>query len=527
MKPSAAREPLESERAPHSDVAPRPVPHHRTVIVGAGFGGLGMAIRLLQGGERDFAVLEKAEEVGGTWRDNTYPGCQCDVASNIYSFSFAPNPNWSRTYAWQGEIFDYLKDCTERFGVRPFIRFGCELQHARWDNDAQRWQLRTSRGAFTAEVLVLGHGGLSAPTLPDIPGFERFKGTVFHSAAWRHDHDLSGERVAVIGTGASAIQVVPAIQPKVGKLTLFQRTAPFVIERVDPAHGKLRRALYKYLPFTQTFARFREYAGREMVVLGLLHHERMERFRPFALKHLRTQVQDPELRKKLTPRFTLGCKRILLSNDYYPALTQPNAEVVTERIVEATETGLMTADGTHHAFDTIVLCTGFKVTDHPVMTLLHGRDGRSLAEHWEKGAASYLGLSAAGFPNLFTLSGPNTALGHNSIIYMLESQFTYILDALTALRERDAAALEVKPEAVAAFCDEVQKKLEGTVWSSGCASWYMDANGRNTTIWPDFTFNYRKRTRKLDQGAYLFEARRAAQPVEHEQATDAAVRAAS
>jgi cation diffusion facilitator CzcD-associated flavoprotein CzcO len=525
MKPIAIPElPEQSQQRGHSDVAPRPVSHHRVAIVGAGFGGLGMAIRLLQTGEQDFVVLEKADEVGGTWRDNTYPGCQCDVASNIYSFSFAPNPNWSRTYAWQGEILDYLKACTERFGVRPHIRFGTELQDARWDDARQRWQLRTNRGAFSADVLVLGHGGLSAPTMPDIPGLSRFKGTMFHSAAWRHDHDLTGERVAVIGTGASAIQVVPAIQPKVGKLTLFQRTAPFVVERIDPEHGPVRRALYKRLPFMQKLARLREYAGRELVVLALIKHERMERFRPFALKHLRTQVQDPALRKKLTPRFTLGCKRILLSNDYYPALTQPNAEVVTERIVEATETGVVTADGTHHELDTIVLCTGFKVTDHPVMNLLHGRDGRSLGEHWAGGAEAYLGLNAVGFPNLFLLSGPNTALGHSSIIYMLESQFAYVLDALGALREQSAAALEVRPEAVAAFCEDVQKKLAGTVWSSGCASWYMDANGRNTTIWPDFTFNYRKRTRRLDRGAYLFEARRAA---EHTQPAAQDVRAAS
>jgi cation diffusion facilitator CzcD-associated flavoprotein CzcO len=527
MKPIAVPELPERSRATQvtrSDVAPRPVPHQRVAIIGAGFAGLGMAIRLLQSGDQDLVVLEKADEVGGTWRDNTYPGCQCDVASNIYSFSFAPNPDWSRTYAWQGEIFDYLKDCTERFGVRPFIRFGTELQEARWDNGEQRWQLRTNRGAFSADVLVLGHGGLSAPAKPDIRGFERFKGTVFHSAAWRHDHELSGERVAVIGTGASAIQIVPAIQPKVGKLTLFQRTAPFVIERIDPEHGALRRKLYKYLPFSQKLSRLREYAQRELVVLGLLKHERMERFRPLALRHLRTQVQDPVLRKKLTPRFTLGCKRILLSNDYYPALAQPNAEVVTEPILEANETGIVTADGTHHALDTIVLCTGFKVTDHPVMNLLYGRDGRSLAEHWAGGAAAYLGLSAAGFPNLFLLSGPNTALGHSSIIYMLESQFTYVLDALAALREQGAAALEVRAEAVEEFCDGVQKKLVGTVWSSGCASWYMDANGRNTTIWPDFTFNYRKRTRKLDRGAYLFEARHASAQAEQ---TAPAARAAS
>jgi cation diffusion facilitator CzcD-associated flavoprotein CzcO len=491
-----------------SDVAPRPIPHHRVAIIGAGFAGLGMAIRLLQSRQPDFVLLEKADEVGGTWRDNTYPGCQCDVASNIYSFSFAPNPNWSRTYAWQSEIFDYLKDCADRFDVRPHIRFGHELLEARWQNEQQHWRLSTSRGAFTADVLVLGHGGLSAPAMPDIPGIERFAGAIFHSAAWRHDYDLTGKRVAVIGTGASAIQVVPGIASKVGKLTLFQRTAPFVMKRIDPEHGSLRRAWYRYVPFGQKLARFREYAGRELVVLALLREHWMQRMRKPALRHLYEQVQDPVLRKKLTPRFTLGCKRILLSNDYYPALSQPNAEVVTERIVSANERGIVSADGVQHELDAIVMCTGFKVTDHPIMSLTYGRDGRSLAEHWKQGADSYYGLSAAGFPNMFVLSGPNTALGHNSIIYMLESQFAFVLDGLAALHEQQAAVLEVTPQAVTAFCGEVQQKLVGTVWSSGCASWYMDANGRNTTIWPDFTFNYRKRTRRLDRGAYLFEPRR-------------------
>jgi cation diffusion facilitator CzcD-associated flavoprotein CzcO len=504
-----------ARRAPISDRVPKTgspksasADHHRVAILGAGFGGLGMAIRLLQSGERDFIVLEKADDVGGTWRDNTYPGCQCDVASNVYSYSFAPNPNWSRSFAWQGEILAYLRECTDRFGVRPFIRFGHELFEARWLEQEQRWRLLTSQGVITADVVVSGHGGLSSPTNADIPGLGRFEGAVFHSAQWRHDYELAGKRVAVIGTGASAIQVVPAIQPQVAQLTLFQRTPAWVVPRQDAAVSERKRFWYRHLPFLQKLARLRIYLMRELVVLGMVNPELMKRGEQMAREHLRAQVPDRELRKKLTPKYAMGCKRVLLSDEYYPALSQANAEVVTESIVSANEKGLVTSDGRQHEFDAIVFCTGFKVTDHPVMQMFFGRDGRSMAEHWSAETAAYLGTTVAGFPNLFLLTGPYTGLGHNSIIYMLESQFEYILGGLSALRERDAAALDVKREVVSAFCEEMQQKLQGTVWTSGCASWYQDASGKNTTVWPTFTFRYRARTRRFDAQAYAFEARR-------------------
>jgi cation diffusion facilitator CzcD-associated flavoprotein CzcO len=501
--------PLYSDRVPRRggpDAAR--MSHHRVAILGAGFGGLGMAIRLLQSGERDFVVLERADEVGGTWRDNSYPGCQCDVASNMYSYSFAPNPNWSREFAWRDEIFAYLRDCADRFGVRPFIRFGHEMLDACWLEDQQRWLIRTNRGELTADVLVSGHGGLSAPSTPDIPGLSRFRGTVFHSAAWRHDHDLTGERVAVVGTGASAIQIVPAIQPKVGHLTLFQRTPPWIVPRMDEPFSPRARWLFRHLPFTQKLSRLKLYLGRELVVLALRNPNVMRRGEQMAREHLREQVKDRELRKKLTPRYAMGCKRILLSNEYYPALTQPNASVVTESIREATETGLVTVDGVHHELDTIVLCTGFHVIDHPVMHQLYGRDGRSLAQYWNGDMGAYLGTTVSGFPNLFILTGPYTGLGHNSIVYMLEAQFEYVLGALAALRERDAAALDVRPEAMEAFAAEMQEKLKGTVWTAGCASWYQDQSGKVTSVWPTFTWRFRKRARHFDAQAYHFEPRR-------------------
>ncbi|MFI5308430.1 MAG: flavin-containing monooxygenase [Polyangiales bacterium] len=486
------------------------VPHHRVIVLGAGFGGLGMAIRLLQEGERDFVVLEKASDVGGTWRDNTYPGCQCDVASNLYSFSFAPNPDWTRTYAWQGEILDYLRACTDRFGVRPFIRFDHQLLEARWNEAQQRWLVRTNHGDLSADFLVSGHGGLSAPSVPEIPGLSRFEGTTFHSAEWRHDHSVEGERVAVVGTGASAIQVVPSIQPKVKKLTLFQRTPAFIVPRMDAPFTQRQRWSFRHMPFTQGLDRLRIYLLSELTVIGMRDPKLMQRGETFTKRHLMEQVRDPELRKKLTPNYALGCKRILRSDDYYPALTQPNVEVVSEGIREVDEGAVITSDGTRHEVDTIILCTGFKVTDHPILERYIGRDGRSLGEHSRQGMTAYLGTTAPSFPNMFVLSGQYTAQGHTSAVYMLESQFTYVLDALRVMKERDAATFEVKREVADAFDAEMQGALEGTVWNSGCASWYLDASGRNTTIWPMFTWRYRKRTRHFDVASYDFQPR--AQP---------------
>lgn len=491
-----------------SDANPQ---HVRVAIVGAGFSGLGMAIRLKQQGNDDFFVLERAEDVGGTWRDNSYPGCACDVPSHLYSFSFAPNPDWTRTFSPQREIWDYLRRCAKRFGVGPYIRWGEEVHDASWDEDNQVWRLITTRGQLTAAVLVLGNGPLSEPALPPIPGLDRFAGTLFHSARWDAGHNLTGERVAVIGTGASAIQFVPHIQPRVGHLALFQRTPPWILPRGDRPISARRRAVFRALPLAQRLARAAIYWQRELGVLGLAYRPSLMRApERLALKHLAAQVADPALRAKLTPHYTMGCKRILLSDDFYPALSRDNVEVVTDRIREVRTASVVTEDGVERATDTIIVATGFHVTDMPLAQCVRGRDGRTLADAWRDGPRAYLGATVAGFPNLFLLIGPNTGLGHTSMVYMIESQLAYILNCLRVMDRRGVRAVEVLPAAQAAFNDELQRRMRGTVWASGCASWYLDAGGRNSTLWPGFTWEFRRRTRRFDQAAYTLTPREAA-----------------
>ena len=478
--------------------------HHRIAIIGAGFSGLGMAIRLKQQGIHDFVVLERADDVGGTWQANTYPGCGCDVPSHLYSFSFAPNPNWSRTYSLQPEIWEYMRDCSRRYGVEPHIRFRCEVEEAAWDEDAQVWRIETSQGPVTANVVVAGMGPLAEPKLPDIPGIETFKGRAFHSARWDHDHDITGKRVAVVGTGASAIQIVPAIQPRVAKLKVFQRTPPWIVpRRTDREITELEKRLYRAFPALTKIPRAVTYVARELLVLGLAKDPRLMKIpEAVALRHLRRQVRDPELRRKLTPDYSIGCKRILPSDDWYPALQQPNVELVDQGVKAVTETGLVAADGSEHEVDTIVFATGFHVTDMPIGQKVRGRGGVLLDDVWRGSPQAYLGATVAGFPNMFTLIGPNTGLGHSSMVYMIESQIRYVLDALRVMDERGLTSVEVRQDVQDAYNAELQAKMPKTVWMSGCASWYIDANGRNTTIWPDFTFRFRKRTARFDVEHY-------------------------
>ncbi len=494
--------PIEQKAAGSDDLAAMPQ-HVRVAIVGAGFSGLGLAIRLKQHGIDDFVVLERAGDVGGTWRDNTYPGCACDVPSHLYSFSFAPNPNWSRHYSPQREILEYLRDCARRFGVTSHMRWNAEVLHASWDESQQRWQIATSRGCFTAQILALGNGPLSEPSIPSIPGLDRFEGTVFHSARWDHRHDLSGERVAVIGTGASAIQFVPHIQPQVGRLLLFQRTPPWILPRMDHPVSAQRRALFRRLPIAQRLARSAIYMQRELLVPGFLNRNRLlRRAETLALRHLERQVADPALRAKLMPGYRLGCKRILLSDDFYPAITQDNVEVVTDRIREVRPASIVTEDGVERQVDTIICATGFHVTDMPAAAYVCGRGGQTLADAWRDGPRAYLGTTVAGFPNLFLLIGPNTGLGHSSMVFMIESQLAYILDCLRLMDRQGARAVEVRPEAQSAFNDELQRRMQGTVWTSGCSSWYLDASRHNSTLWPGFTWEYRRRTRRFDAANY-------------------------
>ncbi len=475
------------------------------LVVGTGFAGLGTAVRLRETGRLDFVVIERGHDVGGTWRDNRYPGCACDVPSHLYSFSFAPNPDWTRAFSPQPEIEAYLQRVARERGVLPHVRFGTELLSARWDEADLTWTVETNRGTVVADVLVLGSGGLSEPKVPSLPGLETFRGTTFHSATWDHEHDLTGERVAVVGTGASAIQFVPHVQQRAGHLTLFQRTAPWVMPRRDRAISKAQRALYKAVPAAQKLNRGGLYVGRESWLLGFTVQPALMRVAErIALRLLAQQVSDPALRATLTPSYRLGCKRVLLSNDYYPALAQPNVDVVAGGIVEVRERSVVDSNGDEHEVDTIVFGTGFQVSDPPIAGRITGCDGRTLKQVWaDTGMTAFHGTTVAGFPNLFFLVGPNTGLGHTSIVYMIESQIAYLLAALDVMQAAGIRAVVPRREQQDAWNTAVQEDLQGTVWNSGgCSSWYLDASGRNTTLWPTFTLPYRRTLSSFDLAQY-------------------------
>jgi cation diffusion facilitator CzcD-associated flavoprotein CzcO len=479
------------------------VEQFRIVIVGSGFSGLGTAIRLRRAGIHDFVVLERAGDLGGTWRDNDYPGCCCDIPSHVYSFSFELNHAWTRGFASQAEILEYLRRTARKYGVMGHIRFDHEMRSAAWDEQAQRWMIDTARGRFSAQILVSAAGPLSDPSVPDIPGLGEFAGTVFHSARWNHDHDLRGERVAVIGTGASAIQFVPQIQPQVARLHLFQRTPPWVIPRLDYRITPAEHWLLRWIPFAPALVRAVLYWFLELRMVGFRRPKVMNGASKLARWHLKRQVPDPALRAKLTPDYTLGCKRILVSDDYYPALTRPNVEVLTDGVREVRPRSVVTTAGAELEVDTIILGTGFHVTDNPIASRVRGREGKTLAEVWSPSMRAYLGMSVAGFPNLFMIIGPNTALGHNSMVFMIESQLNYLMGCLEAMSARRASTVEVRSDAVAEFNDEIDRAMRGTVWSAGCNSWYLDSAGRNSVIWPGWSFRFRTRTRRFEPQKYL------------------------
>jgi cation diffusion facilitator CzcD-associated flavoprotein CzcO len=488
----------------------RPVLDVEAVIIGSGFAGLGMAVRLLRDGVNDFVVLERGDEVGGTWRDNTYPGAACDVPSQLYSFSFDLNPRWSRSFSGQPEIFAYLRYVADRHGVRPHLRLGHAVTGAHWDDGIGRWVVVTDRGIWRARFLLTGVGALSDPSIPDLPGLADFSGRVFHSAQWDHDYDLTGKRVAVVGTGASAIQFVPQIQPQVANLVLFQRTPPWVMPRRDRALKSVEHVTYRYLPPVQRIVRASIYWGREtFAILFTRSTGLLKGAEKIARKHLADQVPDPELRAKLTPSYVIGCKRILLANDYYPALTQPNVDVVAGGLARVGERTVVGSDGSEHEVDAIIFGTGFHVTDMPMSAWLRGRDGRSLAEAWRAtGMRAHHGTTVPGFPNLFVLVGPNTGLGHTSQVFMIEQQIGYVARALAETRRRGARTVEVRESVVAAEDVQMQRRMARTVWmTGGCASWYLDEHGRNSTLWPDFTFRFRQLLRRFDATAYVFTER--------------------
>lgn len=473
--------------------------HVDVAVIGAGFGGIAMGHRLKREGRRSFVLLERADDIGGTWRDNSYPGCACDVPSHLYSLSFALNPNWSRTYSPQPEIWAYLQDVVRQEGLREHVRFGCEVEEAAWDDSAKRWRITTSGGTFVAKALVSAAGPLSEPKLPDIPGLAEFEGTLFHSAQWDHDHDLAGERVAVIGTGASAIQFIPAIQPKVGQLHVFQRTAAWVLPRTDRPITPVERFLFRNVPGAQRLVRRGVYWLREGAALPLRFPALTSVVAAMGKAHLRAQVRDPELRRKLTPTFKPGCKRLLLSNVYLKSLDQPNVEVIDQGLVEVRGKTVVAADGSEREVDTIIMGTGFEVTDVPIAHHVRGKDGRLLSEHWEGGMAAHRATTVAGFPNFFLILGPNAGLGHTSVVYMAEAQAHYAMEVLQHLDATGADAVEPRPEAQQAWADDIQRRCASTVWlQGGCSSWYLDKQGNLTTLWPDQTFRFREALSRVE-----------------------------
>jgi cation diffusion facilitator CzcD-associated flavoprotein CzcO len=462
------------------------------LIIGAGFSGLGAAIKLTQAGYTDLVVLERAEDVGGTWRDNVYPGCRCDVPSNLYSYSFHPKPDWRETYPSQPELWDYLRGVVRAYRLGSYLRFGHEVTGARWA--AGRWQVSTTKGTFVARYLIAGAGALVEPSLPDIPGIESFGGRIMHSARWDQSWRPAGQRVAVVGTGASAIQIVPSIQPEVAQLTVFQRTAPFVMPHTNRPVRRWTRWLYAALPASQQAVRLVIYWLREILVLGFAKYPKvLKRIEVVWRNHMEGPISDPVMRAQLTPTYDLGCKRILPSNDFYPALARPNVSLVTEKIIEFRPDSVVTADGAEYQVDTVILATGFRVTDNPMFGKITGASGGTLAEAFGQ---TYLGTVVPGFPNYFQLTGANTGLGHSSMLFMIESQLAYIVDGI-AKTEAAGGQFEVRPGVAAAYNAALQRKLPKTVWGSGCSSWYLDREGRNLTLWPGFTFDFRRRTREF------------------------------
>lgn len=470
----------------------------RTAIIGAGFSGIGAGIRLRRAGQRDFIVLERSPDVGGTWWDNTYPGCRCDVPSNLYSYSFLPNPEWPETFSPRAEIQAYLRRCAEQEGLLEHIRFGVALERAEWNEEAGAWCLTTSDGVLLAERLVTGTGGLVEPRLPEIEGLDRFAGPIVHTARWDHTLDLEGKRIGVIGTGSSSIQVVPELARVAGALTVFQRTPAWVLPHVNRRTTKLERTLFRRAPLLQRADRAFTTAYMELmnVVMtrrpGLLAGaERLGRW------HLGRQLPDnPELHEALTPDYRLGCKRITLSNRYLRSFAKAHVSLVTDGIARADERGLVTHDGTVHELDVLILGTGFQVTEMPAAARVVGRDGRTLRDVWEGAPEAYLGTTVAGFPNLFTLLGPNTGLGAGSIVTMIEAQLDYAVACLAAMDDGDLRTIEPRPEVQEAFNARVQERSDGTVWlSGGCQSWYLSDDGRNVTLWPDVMAAFERRTK--------------------------------
>lgn len=476
---------------------------YEVVIIGAGFGGIGMAVALARAGIGPFVVVEKGAELGGTWRDNVYPGAACDVPSNLYSFSFHPG-RWTRRYPAQPEILSYLEEVVDQHGVRPFIRTGTAVRACELDEPKRRWKVTLDDGSvLVARAVVSAVGQLNKPALPAIGGRDTFGGSWWHSARWNHDVPLQNKRVAVIGTGASAIQFVPEVARQAAHVEVFQRTAPYVLAKADRPYTAKEQALQSAVPLFRKAQRLRTFLYGELLTSGFVGSRALAGMAVRQWQQLlERQVPDAELRRRCTPDYVLGCKRVLFSNDWYPTLNQPHVDLVTDPIVRIAEDGVVTADEALHRADVIVYGTGFQTLDFLQPMRIAGRRGRLLHDQWAQGAEAFLGVVVSGFPNLFLLYGPNTNLGGNSIVYMLEAQISYVLAALRAMREQRLDWVDVRPDLQAEFAEWVAQASAGSVWESGCRSWYTTAAGRNTNNWPDHTFRYRQRLRRFDLASY-------------------------
>ncbi|MCQ8279343.1 NAD(P)/FAD-dependent oxidoreductase [Acetobacteraceae bacterium KSS8] len=475
------------------------------LVVGSGFSGLIMALSLKRR-RIPFLVLEKADGVGGTWRDNTYPGCACDIPSHLYSISSEPNPNWQRTFAPQPEILRYLQGVAAKRGLMPSVRFGAELTGAQWSESDNKWTVRTTDGRrFRGRVLVLAVGALHIPLLPRIPGLDAFEGRTFHSARWDHGYDLAGKEVAVIGTGASAIQFVPQIADKVQHLTVFQRTPPWVLPKGDHAIPTETQTRYGTIPGLRSLHRLRLFGLHEMRHMAMRRHPKAAALgRSLADRHRKRAIKDEALRAALTPRYEIGCKRILQSDDYYPALARDNVRLETTPIARIASDGVVTADGVLHRADAILFGTGFHVTDGFDAMDIRGRDNRSLRETWRGGMSAAYGTAVTGFPNMFVLLGPNTGLGHNSVVLMIEAQVRYVMRRLRQMRMRRLRSIEMSATVQERYQREMDRRLADTVWQAGgCSSWYQDESGRNTTLWPGTVFEYQRRMSRAGLRDYI------------------------
>lgn len=473
-----------------------------TLIIGAGISGIGAAIKLMEQGIYDFQIVEKHPEVGGTWRDNTYPGCECDVPSALYSYSFEPNPNWSRVFAGQAEIQDYVKRTASKYKVAPRIHFNTSVEQLRWQAKDKHWQVDTTQGRYLANKVISCTGYLHEPIIPNIPGMESFNGELFHSSRWNHDCDLSGKRVAVIGTGASAIQFIPKIQPQAGKLHVFQRTPQWILPKANFSISALGQALLK-APLSHTGFRGLLYSQMEAFGLGFRHPNILKQVQKVAERHIHSKIKDPELRAKLTPDYTLGCKRVLLSNDYYPALAQDNVDVYNTGVARIEGNTIIGQDGSRCEADIIILGTGFHVSDVSHSNNVIGASGKSLADIWQGSPEAYRGTTISDFPNFFLVLGPNLAIGHNSAFIVIEAQLKYIMGAIREMRDRQIEHMEVTGEAQRKYNEHIQEALQNTVWNTGgCSSYYLDANGKNSIGFPWGTLKMKELLNRFDVESY-------------------------